>query len=193
MIPPYKKSVLSKKPRRVCARRRKKLGSFFTATCAWGKIPLRLQVWNFCAARKNYARSRLQAPCRKIPKEFSTAKMPFLPKIRDERHTAFRGTTQIRRKALRTRFLITEDDPAAHFLAAAPGRTPQTATGQLAAGDWPSLGSREGADFPVRRFSDSNMYIYTIFFSAFQGKFLGTSTKKYRLWEKKVLYYDQVF
>ena len=121
------------------------------------------------------------------------SKNAFHPKIRDERHTAFRGTTQIRRKALRTRFPITEDDPAAHFLAAAPGRTPQTATGQLAAGDWPSLGSREGADFPIRRFSDSNMYIYTIFFSAFQGKFLGTSTKKYRLWEKKVLYYDQVF
>ena len=23
--------------------------SFFTATCAWGKIPLRLPVWNLCA------------------------------------------------------------------------------------------------------------------------------------------------
>ena len=23
--------------------------SFFAATCAWGKIPLRLPVWNFCA------------------------------------------------------------------------------------------------------------------------------------------------
>ena len=36
-----------KKPRRVCASRRKKFKAFFTATCAWGKIPLRLQVWNF--------------------------------------------------------------------------------------------------------------------------------------------------
>lgn len=57
----------------------------------------------------------------------------------------------------------------------------------------PLLEAGKGADFPIRRFSDSNMYIYTIFFSAFQGKFLGTSTKKYRLWEKKVLYYDQAF
>jgi len=30
----------------------KKLGSFFTATCAWGKTPLRLQVWNFAAGGK---------------------------------------------------------------------------------------------------------------------------------------------
>ena len=44
------------------ARRRQKLRSFFTATCAWGKIPLRLPVWNFGALRQNYARSRLQAP-----------------------------------------------------------------------------------------------------------------------------------
>ena len=49
-----------KRSRRVRVRRREKLGSFFTATCAWGKIPLRLQVWNFCAQSKNYARSRLQ-------------------------------------------------------------------------------------------------------------------------------------
>ena len=53
--------LIRKKPRRVRVRRREKLGSFFTATCAWGKIPLRLQVWNFCAQSKNYARSRLQA------------------------------------------------------------------------------------------------------------------------------------
>ena len=58
-------------PRRVCVRRRKKFKSFFTATCAWGKIPLRLQVWNFCARRKNYARGRLQAFWQKIPQEFS--------------------------------------------------------------------------------------------------------------------------
>ena len=36
-----------KKPHRVCASRRKKFKTFFTATCAWEKIPLRLQVWNF--------------------------------------------------------------------------------------------------------------------------------------------------
>ena len=30
----------------------KKLESFFTATCAWGKIPLRLPVWNFAACGK---------------------------------------------------------------------------------------------------------------------------------------------
>jgi len=42
--------------------------------------------------------------------------------IRDERTTNFRGTTQIRRTR-RTRFPLTEDDPSAHFLAAAPGRT----------------------------------------------------------------------
>ena len=53
--------LIHKKSRRVRVRRREKLGSFFTATCAWGKIPLRLQVWNFCAQSKNYARSRLQA------------------------------------------------------------------------------------------------------------------------------------
>ena len=31
------RSLFIQKSRRVCARRRKKLGSFFTATCAWGK------------------------------------------------------------------------------------------------------------------------------------------------------------
>ena len=36
-----------KKPRRVRIRRCEKFKSFFTATCAWGKIPLRLPVWNF--------------------------------------------------------------------------------------------------------------------------------------------------
>ena len=30
----------------------KKSKSFFTTTCAWGKIPLRLQVWNFAACGK---------------------------------------------------------------------------------------------------------------------------------------------
>ncbi|WP_337594467.1 hypothetical protein, partial [Vescimonas sp.] len=48
----------------------RKLQSFFTATCAWGKIPLRLQVWNFCALRKNYARSRVQPFVEKFRRNF---------------------------------------------------------------------------------------------------------------------------
>ena len=166
--------------------------SFFAATCAWGKIPLRLQVWNFCAARKNYARSS-KPLVGKFQRNFRQQKCLSSQTKGRKAYSVPWYHPNSQERSMRTRFPITEADPAAHFLAAAPGRTPQTATGQLAAGDWPSLGSREGADFPVRRFSDSNMYIYTIFFSAFQGKFLGTSTKKYRLWEKKVLYYDQVF
>ena len=67
---------MSKKPRRVRVRRREKLRSFSLATCAWEKIPLRLPVRNFGALRRNYARSRLGAICRKIPKEFSTASIP---------------------------------------------------------------------------------------------------------------------
>ena len=60
---PYAQYIftLLKKPRRVRVRRREKFKSFFTATCAWGKIPLRLQVWNFEPTAQNYARSRLQA------------------------------------------------------------------------------------------------------------------------------------
>ena len=50
----------------------KKFKSFFTATCAWGKIPLRLPVWNFEPRAQNYARSRLRAFCRKNPEGFST-------------------------------------------------------------------------------------------------------------------------
>nr|DAW30605.1 MAG TPA: hypothetical protein [Caudoviricetes sp.] len=66
-----KNRARAKKPRRVRVRRREKLKSFFTATCAWGKIPRKLQVWNFNAMRQNYARSRLQSFCREIPKKFS--------------------------------------------------------------------------------------------------------------------------
>ena len=41
---------ISKKPRRVSPpQRRKKVQSFSPATCAAGKILLRLQVWNLCA------------------------------------------------------------------------------------------------------------------------------------------------
>ena len=53
----------------------KKLGSFFTATCAWGKIPLRLPVWNFGV----YAEIMRAAACKtfwqKIPQEFSPGQL----------------------------------------------------------------------------------------------------------------------
>ena len=50
----------------------KELGSFFTATCAWGKIPLRLPVWNFAALRQNYARSRLPSLWQKNRRFFAS-------------------------------------------------------------------------------------------------------------------------
>ena len=68
----------------------------------------------------------------------------------DERRR-FRGTTQLRGHGPRTRFPLTEDDPSAHFLAAAPGRTPQHVSGRLAAGGRPSLGDAYAADLPVHR------------------------------------------
>ena len=46
-------------------------------------------------------------------------------------------------------FPLTEDDPSAHFLAAAPERTPHHDPGRLSAGDRPSL----GAVFPLWNFS----------------------------------------
>lgn len=52
---------------------------------------------------------------------------------------------------LRTRFPITEDDPAAHFLAAAPGRTPQRLTNRLPADGRSSLGKAFPAELPVQR------------------------------------------
>ena len=111
------------------------MGSFFTAICAWGKTA-QARSGGILSHRLKIVRT---AGChlfvRKFHRIFRQQKCLSSPKLRDERHTAFRGTTQIRRKALRARFPITEDDPAAHFLTAAPGRTPQTATGQLAAGD----------------------------------------------------------
>jgi len=47
-------------------------------------------------------------------------------------------------------FPITGDDPSAHFLAAAPGRTPQRLTDRLAAGDRSSLGQAFSAELPVQ-------------------------------------------
>ena len=64
-LPSLTWNQLVKKPHRVRVRRREKMRLFFTATCAWGKIPLRLPVWNFEPMAQNYARSRLQAFCRK--------------------------------------------------------------------------------------------------------------------------------
>lgn len=65
-------------------------------------------------------------------------------------------------------FPITGDDPSAHFLAAAPGRTPQRLTDRLAAGDRSSLGKAMIAELPVQ--SILSTPIYTIFRRNLQGK-----------------------
>ena len=48
-------------------RRQKKFKSFFTATCAWGKIPLRLPVWNFAACDKIMRAADCKPLWQKIP------------------------------------------------------------------------------------------------------------------------------
>ena len=56
------------KPRRVCRpQAAKKFKSFFTATCAWGKIPLRLPVWNFAACDKIMRAADCKPLWQKIP------------------------------------------------------------------------------------------------------------------------------
>ena len=55
-------------------RRQKKFKSFFTATCAWGKIPLRLPVWNFVACDKIMRAADCKPLWQKIPTEFSASK-----------------------------------------------------------------------------------------------------------------------
>ena len=55
-------------------RRQKKFKSFFTATCAWGKIPLRLPVWNFAACDKIMRAADCKPLWQKIPTEFSASK-----------------------------------------------------------------------------------------------------------------------
>ena len=45
----------------------KKFKSFFTATCAWGKIPLRLPVWNFAACDKIMRAADCKPLWQKIP------------------------------------------------------------------------------------------------------------------------------
>ena len=67
-----------KKPRRVCVRRRKKLKSFFTATCAWGKIPLRLPVWNLFACGEQIMRAADCNPFGEKNEVFSPAILPLI-------------------------------------------------------------------------------------------------------------------
>ena len=55
-------------------RRQKNFKSFFTATCAWGKIPLRLPVWNFVACDKIMRAADCKPLWQKIPAEFSASK-----------------------------------------------------------------------------------------------------------------------
>ena len=56
------------KPRRVCRpQTAKNFKSFFTATCAWGKIPLRLPVWNFVACDKIMRAADCKPLWQKIP------------------------------------------------------------------------------------------------------------------------------
>jgi len=50
----------------------KKFRSFFTATCAWGKIPLRLPVWNFAASGKIMRAADGKPFVGKTPEGFST-------------------------------------------------------------------------------------------------------------------------
>lgn len=73
------------------------------------------------------------------------------------------------RQAPRTHFPITEADPAAHFLTAAPGRTPHDRISRLSAGDRLSLSLAIAADFPVHRFLLK--IIYTTFSDDWQGIF----------------------
>ena len=80
--------------------------------------------------------------------EYGYKKRPSSQSNRDERQN-FRGTTQLRGHVRALVFPLTEVDPSAHFLAAAPERTPHHSTGRLSAGDRPSL----GAVFPLWNFS----------------------------------------
>lgn len=76
--------------------------------------------------------------------------MPFIPKLRDERHTASVVPPSFAAQNRALVFPITGDDPSAHFLAAAPGRTPQRLTNRLAAGGRFSLGKAMIAELPVQ-------------------------------------------
>ena len=73
----------------------------------------------------------------------------------------FRGTTQLRGKTRALVFPITGDDPSAHFLAAAPGRTPQRLTDRLAAGDRSSLGKAMIAELPVQSILNTPFISYS--------------------------------
>ena len=68
------------KLRRVCRpQAAKNFKSFFTATCAWGKIPLRLPVWNFVACDKIMRAADCKPLWQKIPAEFSASKKKRRP------------------------------------------------------------------------------------------------------------------
>lgn len=94
--------------------------------------------------------------------------MPFIPKLRDERHRTSVVPPSFAAQNRALVFPITGDDPSAHFLAAAPGRTPQRLTDRLAAGDRSSLGKAMIAELPVQ--SILSTPIYTIFRRNLQGK-----------------------
>ena len=84
--------------------------------------------------------------------------MPFIPKLRDERHTASVVPPSFAAQNRALVFPITGDDPSAHFLAAAPGRTPQRLTDRLAAGDRSSLGQAFSAELPVQSILTLHLY-----------------------------------
>ena len=79
---------LVNEPHSLCARRRKeKIRSFSSATCAAKKILLRLQVWNLCADGAQIMRAAdCKTPCQKVilfdsisrrPAEHSAGRRPF--------------------------------------------------------------------------------------------------------------------
>ena len=94
--------------------------------------------------------------------------MPFIPKLRDERHRTSVVPPSFAAQNRALVFPITGDDPSAHFLAAAPGRTPQRLTDRLAAGDRSSLGKAMIAELPVQSIFSTPIYI--IFRRNLQGK-----------------------
>ena len=84
--------------------------------------------------------------------------MPFLPITWDERRMASVVPPSFAAQNRALVFPITGDDPSAHFLAAAPGRTPQRLTDRLAAGDRSSLGQAFSAELPVQSILTLHLY-----------------------------------
>ena len=85
-------------------------------------------------------------------------KKPFLPITWDERRMASVVPPSFAAQNRALVFPITGDDPSAHFLAAAPGRTPQRLTDRLAAGDRSSLGQAFSAELPVQSILTLHLY-----------------------------------